>query len=112
GFVDVPARGTAKKTLRAVLPAGVVTGRIELSRDEAQGLDEDDGQDFVIHVPRDVKALIVDGAPSSLRTRDEAFFAEAVLAPARTVGRIRTQTLDADAAANAPLEGYDVIVLL
>src|SRR6267378_3001302 len=77
GFVDVPARGTAKKTLGAVLPAGVVGGRVELARNEAQGLDEDDGQDFVVHVPRDVKALIVDGA-----------------------------------AANAPLEGYDVILLL
>ena len=112
GFVDVPARGTAKKTLGAVLPAGVVTGRIELAREEAQGLDEDDGQDFVVQVPRDVKALIVDGAPSSLRSRDEAFFVEAALAPARTGGRIHAQTLDADAAVNAPLDGYDVILLL
>ena len=112
GFIDVPARGTAKKTLGAVLPAGVVTGRVELSRDEAQGLDEDDGQDFVVHVPRDVKALIVDGAPSSLRSRDEAFFVEAALAPARTGGRIQAQTLDADAAVNAPLDGYDVFLLL
>ncbi len=112
GFVDVPARGTAKKTLGAVLPAGMVTGRVELSRDDAQGLDEDDGQDFAVQVPRDVKALIVDGSPSSLRSRDEAFFVEAALAPARTGGRIATQTLDADAAANASLDGFDVVVLL
>ncbi len=112
GFVDVPARGTAKKTLGAVLPPGVVGGRVEIARNDAQGLDEDDGQDFVVHVPRDVKALIVDGAPASLRSRDEAFFVEAALAPARTGGRIHAQTLDADAAANAPLEGYDVILLL
>ena len=112
GFVDVPARGGAKKTLGAVLPAGVVTGRVEIARDEAQGLDEDDGQDFVLHVPRDVKALIVDGSPSSLRTRDEAFFVEAALAPARTGGRIAARTLDADAAAGASLDGEDVVVLL
>ena len=112
GFVDVPARGTAKKTLGAVLPAGVVMGRVELARDDAQGLDEDDGQDFAVHVPRDVKALIVDGSPSSLRTRDEAFFVEAALGPARTGGRIAAQTLDADAAANASLDSYDVILLL
>src|SRR5438105_1245396 len=112
GFVDVPAHGTAKKTLAAVLPAGVVSGRVELARVEAQGLDEDDGEDFVVHVPRDVKALIVDGAPSSLRSRDEAFFVEAALAPARTGGRIHAQTLDADAAANASLDGYDVVLLL
>jgi len=112
GFVDVAAHGTAKKTLAAVLPAGVVSGRVELARVEAQGLDEDDGEDFVVHVPRDVKALIVDGAPSSLRSRDEAFFVEAALAPARTGGRIHAQTLDADAAANASLDGYDVVLLL
>ena len=108
----MPARGTAKKTLGAVLPAGIVSGRIELAREEGQGLDEDDGQDFVVQVPRDVKALIVDGAPSSLRSRDEAFFVEAALAPARTGGRIHAQTLDADAAVNAPLDGYGVILLL
>ena len=112
GFVDVPAHGTAKKTLGAVLPAGVVLGRVELAREEAQGLDEDDGQDFIVHVPRDVKALVVDGSPASLRTRDEAFFVEAALAPARTFGRIVSQTLDADAAANASLDGYDVVLLL
>ena len=112
GFADVPAHGTAKKTLGAVLPAGVVTGRVELAREDGQGLDEDDGQDFVVHVPRDVKALIVDGSPSSLRTRDEAFFVEAALAPARTGGRIVSHTLDADAAAGAVLDGYDVVLLL
>ena len=112
GFVDVPAGATAKKTLGAVFPAGVVTGRVELARDDAQGLDEDDGQDFVVHVPRDLKALIVDGAPSSLRTRDEAFFVEAALSPARTGGRIAAQTLDADAAANAQLDPFDVFLLV
>jgi hypothetical protein len=112
GFVDIPPHGTAKKTLAAVLPAGSITGRVELAREEARGLDEDDAQEFVVHVPRDVKALIVDGAPSSLRSRDEAFFVEAALAPARTSGRITATTLDADAAVNATLDGYDVILLL
>src|SRR5216684_184713 len=112
GFVDVPGRATAKKTLGAVLPAGVTLGRVELVHDEAGGLDEDDEQDFVVHVPRDVKALIVDGAPSSLRARDEAFFVEAALAPARTGGRITSQTLDADAAANLTIDGVDMVLLL
>ena len=112
GFVDVPARGTARKTLGAVLPAGVVTGRIELQRDEGQGLDEDDAQEFVVHVPRDLRVLIVDGSPSSLRTRDEAFFVEAALAPARTGGRILAQTVDADTATATSLEGIDVVLLL
>jgi hypothetical protein len=112
GFVDVAAHGTAKKSLSAVLPAGPVKGRIELARDGAQGLDEDDGQDFGLLVPRDVRALIVDGAPSSLRTRDEAYFVEAALSPLRTGSRITAQTLDADAAANRSLDDLDVVLLL
>jgi len=112
GFVDVPPRGTAKKTLAAVLPAGTVAGRVELSRADREGLDEDDAQDFTVEVPRDVKVLVIDGSPSALRTRDEAFFVEAALAPARTGGRIAPTVLDAEAAINASLEGYDVVLLL
>jgi len=112
GFVDVPARGTAKKTLGAALPAGSVQGRVEIARSEDEGLDEDDVQEFTLQVPRDLKVLVVDGSPSSLRTRDEAFFVETALAPARTGGRIAPVMLDADAALNASLEGYDVILLL
>lgn len=112
GFVDVPARGTAKKVLGAVFPPGPVVGRVELSRAEEAGLDEDDGHDFVVHVAREVKALIIDGAPSSLRTRDEAFFVEAALAPQRTAGRISASLLDADAAFGKPLDGLDVVLLL
>jgi Aerotolerance regulator N-terminal len=112
GFVDVPAQGTAKKTLGAVLPPGTVAGRVEIARAEDQGLDEDDAQDFTVEVPRDLRVLVIDGAPSALRTRDEAFFVEAALAPARTGGRVAPTVLDAEAAINAPLEGYDVILLL
>lgn len=112
GFVDVPAHGTAKKSLSAVLPAGPVKGRVELARDPVQGLDEDDAQDFGFLVARDVKALIVDGAPSSLRTRDEAYFVEAALSPLRSGSRISAQTLDSDAAATRSLEDLDVVLLL
>src|SRR5204863_6340531 len=93
-------------------PAGSGAGRVELSRADRAGLDEDDAQDFTVEVPRDVKVLVVDGSPSALRTRDEAFFVEAALAPARTGGRIAPTVLDAEAAVNASLEGYDVVLLL
>jgi hypothetical protein len=112
GFVDVPAHGTAKKTLGAVLPPGTVAGRVEIARAEGEGLDEDDAQDFTVEVPRDLRVLVVDGAPSALRTRDEAFFVEAALAPARTGGRVAPTVLDAEAAQGASVEGYDVILLL
>lgn len=112
GFIDLPPRGIGKKTLGALLPPGAAVGRVELSRQEAGGLDEDDVQEFVVQVPRDLKALIVDGAPSSLRTRDEAWFVEAALAPQRSQGRILPTTLDADAAEGRALDGFDVVLLL
>jgi len=112
GFVDLPAHGTAKKTLGAVLPPGTVAGRVEIARAEGEGLDEDDAQDFTVEVPRDLRVLVVDGAPSALSTRDEAFFVEAALAPARTGGRVAPTVLDAEAAQGASLDGYDVILML
>ena len=112
GFLDIPAHETAKKVLGAVLPAGLAVGEVALAHPEAQGLDEDDARAFAIQVPRDLKALIIDGAPSALRDRDEAWFIEAALNPARTGGRITAQTIDQDAAEAKPLEGADVILLL
>jgi hypothetical protein len=111
GFIDLPPGATAKKTLGAVLPAGLVTGRVELSR-QPSGLDEDDARDFALPVPRDVRALVIDGAPASLRTRDEAWFVETALSPARTGGRIQLTTVDIGAAETRPLDDVDVVLLL
>src|SRR5207302_11217039 len=94
------------------LRPGTGAGGVEIARAEEQGLDEDDGQDFTVEVPRARRVLVVDGAPSALRTRDEAFFVEAALSPARTGGRVAPTVLDAEAAVNASLEGYDVVLLL
>ncbi len=112
GFVDLPAHETGKKLLGAVLPAGLAAGEVVLAHADGPGLDEDDARAFAIQVPRDLKALIIDGAPASLRERDEAWFVEAALNPARTAGRITAQTLDQDAAENHPLDGVDVVLLL
>ena len=112
GFVDVAPHGSAKKTLAAVLPAGLVTGRIELARTPASGLDEDDARDFSLLVPRDVRALLVDGAPASLRPRDEAWFVETALSSARTGGRVQLTTVDGDAAESRALDEVDVVLLL
>jgi len=112
GFLDIPAHETAKKVLGAQLPAGMAVGEIAIAQPESSGLVEDDARPFVIQVPRDLKALIIDGAPSALRERDEAWFVEAALNPARTGGRIAAQTFDQDAAESRPLEGVDVALLL
>jgi hypothetical protein len=109
GFVDVPAGGTARKVLAHRFDPGtqLVTARLE-----PDALPEDDAWPLVMRVPRDVRALVVDGAPSAVRYRDETFFVEAALGPERTGGRIGAVLLDADAAAQRKLAEFDVVLLL
>ncbi|MBI5548861.1 MAG: BatA domain-containing protein [Deltaproteobacteria bacterium] len=108
GFVDVPARGTAVKTLSYRFPAGgVFQGAMELGHDS---LEADDVRHFALRVPRDIKALVVDGEPNPVRFLDEAFFVETALgspgSPARPTVR------DAEAAAQEDFAEYDVFLLL
>jgi hypothetical protein len=107
-FLALPAFGTAQKTLSArAEKGGPVTGAVVL---QADGLAEDDRRDFVVEVPRDVRVLVVDGAPSAVRYRDEAFFYEAALnapgSPARPTLR------DPEAAWREKLGDYDLVALL
>ncbi len=63
-----------------------------------------------LFVPREVKVLVVDGAPSPVRYRDEAYFVESALAsPASPV---RPTLVDAEALAAQDLSGFDVVFLL
>lgn len=109
GFVDVPARGTARKLLAHRFDPGTQLVTVQL---EADALAADDAWPLVMRVPRDVRALVVDGAPSAVRYRDETFFIDAALGPERTGGRIDAVLLDADAAAQRRLEEFDVVLLL
>jgi len=107
-FVDVPARGTAVKTLTYRFPAGgVFTGEVQLAHD---ALEADDVRHFAVKVPRDVKALVVDGAPNPVRFMDEAFFVQTALeSPGSPV---RPTLRDAETAANEDFDAYDVFLLL
>jgi hypothetical protein len=109
GFADVPAHGTAKKILAHRFDAGTQLGAVVLDPD---GLAEDDGRSFMLRVPRDVRALVVDGAPAAVRYRDEAFFVDAALGPGTSSGRINATFLDADAAQARSLNDFDVVLLL
>ena len=61
-------------------------------------------------VPREVRVLVVDGAPSPVRYRDEAYFVESALAsPASPV---RPTVVDAEALAGQDLSRFDVVFLL
>src|SRR6266545_3471831 len=65
---------------------------------------------LAIVVPREVRALVVDGAPSPVRYRDEAYFVESALAS--TASPVRPTLVDAEALAGEDLSKYDVVFLL
>ncbi|QRK09843.1 BatA domain-containing protein [Archangium violaceum] len=108
GFVDVPANGTAQKSLTVRFQqGGTVAGHGALTPD---GLAEDDRRAFVLAVPRPLKALVVNGSPNPTRYRDEAFFMEAALsAPGSPV---QVAVRDAEAGWREDLAQYDLVYLL
>ena len=108
GFVEVPARGAVTKKLAHRFPSGgAFVGSVRLRPD---ALAADDRRDFTVHVPRDLRALVVDGDPSPVRYRDEAFFVEAAL---RMGGAspLTVRTLDAESLPAESLEGYDLVLI-
>lgn len=108
GFVDVPARGATTKRLAHRFPGGgTSSGTLRLAKD---ALEADDEKAFVLQVPRDLRALVVDGAPSPVRYRDEAFFVEAAL---RSGGSpVVARVVDAESLPAEELSQYDLLFLL
>ncbi len=108
GFLDLPPSGTAQKTLtHRFAKGGVVTVEGALAPD---ALPEDDVRALVLSVPRELKALVVNGGPSPQKYRDEAFFTDAALsAPGSPV---KSVVRDADAAWREDFAAYDVVLLL
>lgn len=108
GFVDLSAHGTSQKTLSHRFAQGgtvSVTGVLE-----ADHLPEDDARALVVTVPRELKVLLVNGAPSPQKYKDEAYFTEAALsAPGSPV---RAVVRDADAAWREDFSQYDALFLL
>ncbi|HEY6098989.1 MAG TPA: hypothetical protein VIW03_06150, partial [Anaeromyxobacter sp.] len=103
-----PAGGAARKQLSYAFPAGGPAAlAVTLPEDP---LHDDDSRALALVVPREVRVLVVDGAPSPVRYRDEAYFVESALAsPASPV---RPTLVDAEAFAHQDLAGYDVVFLL
>lgn len=109
GFVDIAPGGTARKVFAHRFDAGLRKGKVVLKPD---ALSEDDSRPFVLRVAREVRALVVDGAPAAVRHRGEAFFIDAALGPGRSGGRIDATFVDADTASSRTLSDFDVILLL
>lgn len=109
GSLVIPARGAVQKTLAyRFVEGGVVHGQVELAHD---ALAEDDVRAFVLRVPREIRVLVVDGAPAMPRFQDAAFFLEAALtAPGSPV---HATTVDVDTFVAAPLPpGLDAVMLV
>ncbi len=108
GFVDVAGHGTAQKTLGWRFPqGGTATVKASLAPD---ALTEDDTRTLVVPVPKEARALVVNGAPSPQKFRDEAFFLESSLAAAGSP--VRTVVRDTDAAWREDFAGFDALFLL
>jgi len=107
-FTELPAGGAARKSLLQAFPKG---GRAAVQVSiPGDALPLDDARAVVLDVPRDVRALVVDGAPSPVKYRDEAYFVESALtSPASPV---RPHLIDAEALAREDLSRYDVVFLL
>jgi hypothetical protein len=107
-FLTLSPGGTAQKSLTARADSGgALSGAVLLGAD---ALAEDDRRDFVVQVPPELRVLVVDGSPSAVRYRDEAFFYEAALS---APGSPAHPTLrDTEAAWHEKLSDYDMVALL
>jgi hypothetical protein len=107
-FADVPAGGATKKSLSYDFGAG---GPAVLSVGVApDALPMDDRASLALIVPREVKALLVNGSPSPIKYRDEAFFVESALAS--SASPVRPTVVDAESLPRARFADYDVVFLL
>ncbi len=108
-YAELPSGGATRKALAYRFPQGGPAA-LSVTLSPGDALDVDDARVVTVSVPRDVKALVVNGAPSPVRYRDEAFFVEAALSsPASPV---RPTLIDAESLGKARFADYDVVFLL
>lgn len=107
-FADVPAGSAVKKTLSHAFPQGGPVALTVAIPEDALAID--DARALTLTVPREVRALVVDGAPSPVRYRDEAYFVDSALAS--TASPVRPRMVDAEALPAQDLSQVDVVFLL
>jgi hypothetical protein len=107
-FLEVAPSGTAQKTLTHTFEeGGRFFGEISLTSD---ALAEDDKLSFAVDVPKEVSALVINGAPSATRHRDEAFFVEAALGASGSL--VKASYRDVAAGFREDFSLFDVVLLL
>ena len=78
GFVDMPARGRARKRFLHTLAGGGTAHEAEVEIDHDR-FPLDDHRLARVEVSRGLRVLVVNGDPRTVRTEDETFFLEAAL---------------------------------
>lgn len=111
GFVDLPAKGTVSKSFVVRLPPekAKVALKAVLAPD---ALPEDNERSLPLGVSRGLKALLVDGVPSSVRHEDETFYLREALDPGG-FGRsqIATRVVLPEELGPESFAAYDVVFL-
>lgn len=108
GFLDIPPRQRAVQILtHRFAESGAIAGSVDI---DADALEADNIHHFTLDVPREVRALIVNGSPHPNRFLDEAFFVRAALdAPGSPV---RTTLREASALRAEEFTDHDIVLLL
>jgi hypothetical protein len=110
GFVDLPANGTASKVFHHTFPKGEIFDvTVEVDED---ALPIDDHRYARVEVRREVRVLLVDGDPRTVRQDDELFYLETALRPGdRTDSQLAVAVATADELAQRRLADFDVVFL-
>jgi hypothetical protein len=108
GFIDVPARGRARKRFQHTLAGGGAAHEAEIEIDHDR-FTLDDRRLTRVEVSRGLRVLIVNGDPRTVRTEDETFFLEAALRAGGSSFAVATALPDELGARN--LADYSAIFL-
>lgn len=110
-LVDVPAGKTVTSTFRhRIETAGAQKSVVEIVDADRYALDNT--WYFTIHPREQVRALLVNGEPSSVAQNDELFFLMRALSPGRGVeSPVLPTVTTVDGLDNRELENFDVVVL-
>jgi hypothetical protein len=110
GFVDLPANGTASKGFHHTFPEGELFD-VTVALDE-DALPIDDRRYARVEVRREVRVLLIDGDPRTVRHEDELFYLETALRPGdRTDSQLAVTVATADELAQRRLGDFDVVFL-
>ncbi len=121
GLLEIPPGGRTVKrffhTLEDARPAGTPAPSGESTHDVAvelagDALPDDDRRFARVEMRREVKALLVDGDPRTIRRDDEVFYLETALRPGdRDDSRIETTVTTLDDLGRRRLDDFDVVFL-